>query len=101
MTQRMIPKNGATVTGWAGPPDQSAASARRYYTANAGGVVDVPDLDAQAIASFGFIAVGGSGATSARPTGAGPGYPFVDTTLNLVVVWNGAAWVNPVTGTNA
>ena len=105
-TIRMLPKNGVTVTGWAGPPEQSAAGSRRYYTAAAGSYADVTALDANVLGSQGFLQVGnGSGPTSLRPNLIGdpqaPGFQYLDTTLGLIVVWNGAGWVNPVTGATA
>jgi hypothetical protein len=66
--------------------------------------VDVPgDMtgDVAAILSSGFFVVGASGPTSARPNGVGGvghGYTYIDTTLNIVVVWDGANWRNPVDG---
>jgi hypothetical protein len=104
LTVRMIAKNGVTVTGWAGPPDN--AQSRRYYTASAGGTVDVPaGGDADAMPTFGLIAIGnGSGPTSSRPNGMGgvnPGYLYLDTTLGIFVAWTGAGWVNPITGASA
>lgn len=106
MTQtiRMLAVNARTTTGWAGPPDQSAAAGRRYYPAQAGGTIDPIDLDAVVLGSQGFFAVGnGSGPTASRPNNAGqnPGFLYVDTTLNLIVAWNGIGWVNPLTGASA
>jgi len=102
ITSRMLPLNGATQNGWAGPNDNVAS--RRYYTATAGGFIDAtgdPSVDASTLTSQGFVLVGASGPTSSRPTLAGylkPGFVYVDTTLSLVIVWDGAAWRNPVTG---
>ena len=106
MTVRMLPRNGVTATGWAGPGDPGGISSRRYYTAPAGGTVDVFATDANALGSQGMFAVGnGSGPTSARPNGVGGvniGFLYLDTTLNLFVVWNGqAGWINPITGAGA
>jgi hypothetical protein len=63
--------------------------------------VDVPgdaSGDAAAIASQGFVGIGTSGPTSARPTNVGPGSWHVDTTLGEAVVFDGKSWRNPVTG---
>lgn len=63
--------------------------------------IDVPGDatgDAAAIASGGFVNIGSSGPTSARPTNAKPGAWHVDTTLGEAVVFDGASWRNPVTG---
>lgn len=98
-TVRMLPVNG-NATGWAGSPSNVAA--RRSYTATPGQTIDATDEeDASTLTSQGFIVIGGSGTTAARPTTTGlikPGYFYVDTTLNLVIVWDGANWRNPVTG---
>jgi hypothetical protein len=111
LTTRMVPANGATggqVVAWCGPGDIGGIAARRYY--NAGGTfpafVDVagdPSCDASQLVSQNFVIVGASGPTSVRPTapGAGwlrPGLIFVDTSLNLVEVWDGFAWKNVLTG---
>ena len=105
-TVRMLPRNGQTVTGWAGPSDIGGINARRYYSAGAGGYVDAVDLDAGPLGSQGFLAVGnGSGPTTARPNlvdnASAPGFVYLDTTLSLIVVWDGANWRNPVTGATA
>jgi hypothetical protein len=103
-TIRMLPRGGGTVTAWIGPNDNVAG--RTYYTAAANGTVDVA-CDASAasnLASQGLIQFGdSSGATSTRPSyeNQRPGWVHVDTTLNLIVMWNGAGWVNPVTGAAA
>lgn len=95
----MLPINGGPATAWAGSPVN--ASARRNYAASSGSTIDALNGDASPLASQGFVAVGDeSGATTARPVNKylRPGYVFVDTTLSLVVVWDGTDWRNPVTG---
>jgi hypothetical protein len=57
----------------------------RAYSAAPGSVVDVIDADAQVLASNGWTKIAFSGPTS-------------DTTINALVVWDGATWRNPVTG---
>jgi hypothetical protein len=67
----------------------------------------VNDSDAHVLAANGWTKVAFSGPTSARPTvnaANGPYYVasrsmfFVDTTLNAVIVFDGATWRNPITG---
>jgi hypothetical protein len=105
ITTRMLPLNGAQQNGnigaGAGNPIQ------RSYSATAGGFIDAvgdPSVDASTLVSQGFILIGGSGTTAQRPNGAGflkPGFVYVDTTLSLVVIWDGAGWRNPVSGATA
>jgi hypothetical protein len=94
---RMLPVKGSA-TGWAGSP--SNAQGRRSYSASAGQFVDLPELDADAIKSSGFFAVGGVGPTLDRPNNRylTPGFLYVDTDLSLVIAWDGADWRNPITG---
>ncbi|MFZ3353130.1 MAG: hypothetical protein WA268_19945 [Xanthobacteraceae bacterium] len=94
------------MSAWSGSP--SAINSRTYYNATAGGYVDVFDVAVHNIASQGFIAFGNSsGAT--RPT-TSPGSPnsglplgwiHVDTTNDVIVVWDGANWRNPLSGAKA
>jgi hypothetical protein len=104
MSVRVFPINGAAVKALVPPPP---APTQRAYSATGGGFVDVPgdaNGDTAAILSSGFFAVGASGPTTARPNGVGavgPGYVFIDTTLSLVVIFDGLNWRNPVTGATA
>jgi hypothetical protein len=105
ITTRMLPLGGATVVGNIGAG--AGNPILRSYSATAGGFIDAlgdPSCDASVLVSQGFILVGGSGTTAARPNGTGfqkAGFVYVDTTLGLVVVWDGANWRNPVTGATA
>jgi hypothetical protein len=102
-TIRMLPINPtSTIKGWAGSNDNVAA--RRYYSAGSGAFIDAIDGDASVLGSQGFVAVGdASGTTAARPNNVylRPGFTYLDTTLALIVIWDGAAWRNPVTGATA
>ena len=80
----------------------------RAYSATPGSTVDAPDFDAGVLISNGWMAPGpiqGSGATSARPvtlpvgSKIPAGYTFLDTTLGYVVVYDGANWRSPSSGT--
>ncbi len=98
-TVRMLPPNGATISAWTGPADNPGA--RTYYEASAGTTIDAPDASVSALGSQGFIAVGnGSGPTSGRPASKylNPGYLYVDTTIGVIVAWDGTNWRNPVSG---
>ena len=101
-TVRMLPTK-ASSTGWCGPNDNVAG--RRYYTAVPGGFIDAIDVDATTLNSQGFAAIGdASGTTAQRPntTYLRPGFLYLDTTLALIVAWDGVAnWRNPVTGATA
>jgi hypothetical protein len=105
ITTRMLPLGGATVTGNIGAG--AGSPIQRSYSATAGGFIDAlgdPSADAATLASQDFIPIGGSGTTAQRPNGAGflkPGFVYVDTTLGLVVVWDGLNWRNPVTAATA
>jgi hypothetical protein len=87
------------------PPDP--APTLRAYSSTLGTALDVPGSmdtiasgDAAALINQGFVAIGMSGVTSARPPTGGlrPGFLYVDTTLSIVVVWDSANWRNVVTG---
>jgi hypothetical protein len=69
----------------------------RSYSVAAASTIDVPNMDAQICAANGWVMIGGSGATAARPSNPYVGQTYVDTTLGYVVVWEGAAWRNPAT----
>jgi hypothetical protein len=105
ITTRMLPLNGSQQSGCIGAG--AGTPIQRSYSASGGGFIDAvgdPGVDASTLVSQGFIAIGGSGTTAQRPNGAGflkPGFVYVDTTLSLVVVWDGANWRNPVTGATA
>ena len=72
----------------------------RTYSATAGGFLDVPDFDAAVMLANGWVrgAGGGSGATAARPVKPPVNTVFMDTSLSLLIVWDGKAWRNKITG---
>jgi hypothetical protein len=100
ITTRMLPRDGTPQTGTIG----SGQNTLRAYTATGGGFIDAlgdPSCDASTLVSQGFFLVGGSGTTAQRPNGTGflkAGFVYVDTTLGLVVVFDGMNYRNPVTG---
>jgi hypothetical protein len=102
---RMLPLSGATQIGNVGAG--AGSPIQRNYTATGGGYIDAlgdASGDASSLTSQGFIAVGGSGTTAQRPNGAGflkPGFLFVDTTIPKVVIWDGANWRDPTSGSIA
>jgi hypothetical protein len=106
---RMLPANGAggTVTGWAGPGDIGGIGSRRYYSASGGQTIDAlgspQDGDANVLVQSGFIPICASGSTSLRNSLTPGGWfktgaLFLDTTIGLIVVWDGLSWRNPVNG---
>jgi hypothetical protein len=75
---------------------------QRTYSATVGVAIDVPgDVagDAAVLASQGFVALGSSGTTAARPTtNLRPGIWHIDTTLGFAVFYDGTNWRNPISG---
>jgi len=77
----------------------------RSYSGAPGNAVDVLDFDAAELEANGWVFVAISGPTSARPTptldgtigpsNAGPGDKFFDTTLDTLIICDGAAWRSP------
>jgi hypothetical protein len=104
---RMLPANGSgsTVNGVCGSPNPNDL-ARRYYSATGGQTIDAtgyPDGDAAVLASQGFLPVCASGTTALRNSLTPgkhfkPGTLYLDTTIGLIVCWDGASWRNPVNG---
>lgn len=107
MSVRMVPAGGpgGQAQGVAGAP--VVGPGQRFYNVNAGSFTDVPgDMsgDAAVLSSQGFLPVALSGTTAQRPSSTGnihPGLLYLDTSLNLFVVWTGTVWVNPITGATA
>jgi hypothetical protein len=105
----MLPTSAGVAAGtaWAGAPGNVAA--RRYYAASPGSVVDVTLGDETTLDEQGFFQVGNaSGTTAQRPNFAANqtplsnvGFMYVDTTIPKVVVWDGANWRDPITGSTA
>jgi hypothetical protein len=84
---------------------QTMSANTRAYSANPGQVLDVPAAAAPVLLANGWSWGKPSGPTSSRPPtrlnepyNAYPGFEYVDTSLGLVIVWDGATWRNPVTG---
>jgi hypothetical protein len=80
----------------------------RTYSGAPGGVYDIQDGDAATLAANGWVRVAISGPTTARPSTsqaqAPGGYSaqqnalFFDTTLDELIVYDGATWRSPATG---
>lgn len=79
----------------------------RSYSCALGAAIDVPDFDAGQMLANGWLRPGpvqASGPTAQRPTRTQSGqtlpagYAFHDTTLGLVILWDGYLWRNPTTG---
>lgn len=110
ISTRMLPLAGASVTGNIGAG--AGNPVLRSYSASAGGFIDAvgdpTSGDASTLSSQGFILICQSGPTASRPnfatTTVGVGMRdvlFLDTTISKIVVWDGAAWRDPVTGATA
>jgi hypothetical protein len=72
-------------------------------------MLDLPDHQAEYLAANGWLKIGTVGSTASRPSssiangGAGvytaqANSHHVDTTLGVLVIFDGAAWRNPLTG---
>jgi hypothetical protein len=76
----------------------------RTYSGTPGSAIDVPDFDASQLEANGWIRIAPSGPTSARPAGTLPPYPatsetwFFDETISKLIVYDGATWRDPATG---
>ena len=110
ITTRMIPLAGQSVTGNIGAG--AGNPVLRSYSATAGGFIDaVGDPgsgDATVLASQGFLPICMSGPTTSRPNFATTtvgvlqrNVLYLDTTISKVIVWDGANWRDPVTGSTA
>lgn len=93
------PATTAAMARPGGQPPMSTGGAN--YAAAAGATVDVP---------FGnitnanlWVDLGPSGPTADRPAlnGSQAGQHYIDSDLGVVVAWNGAAWINVLTGAAA
>jgi hypothetical protein len=75
----------------------------RTYTTSGGTALNVPDFDAVIMKANGWTiaAGGGSGASTARPSNPSKNTKFADTTLGVVILWDGKNWRNPITGATA
>jgi hypothetical protein len=68
------------------------------------GAQDVPDHDAQVLIANGWInaasgsTTANSGSTSLRPVNPFKNQTFLDSTLGVVIIFNGKNWVNSITG---
>jgi hypothetical protein len=94
-TIRMIsPARGTQVLNTGTP------SPRIYDGRTAGVVVDVPINDSQYLGANGWINIGPSGPTSARPVDqlVGVRSAFLDTTIGQLIIFDGATWRSAVTG---
>jgi hypothetical protein len=82
-------------------------SGRVYPAVSPGTMIDVPDFDAAGLCGNGYTRIAISGPTSARPSTnpnttppyvAAPGVQFVDTTIGKLIVFDGAVWRDPISG---
>lgn len=86
------------------PWKQTQSVNGRAYVGAPGQVLDVPEHDAIHLNGNGWTRVEESGPSNTRPAGLAPnhaGVRFMDTTLGLLIVWDGATWRDPATGASA
>jgi len=88
----LAPANGATtiVSG-------------RTYTGTAGTIINAPDFDSGELESNGWLPVTGNaahatGTTAQRPARPKKGDKYADSTLGLVVLFDGQTWRHTLTG---
>jgi hypothetical protein len=99
---RMLPP--AIVAGQPVTSQQSMVVNGRTYAGTPGSAMDVPDMDGAVLAANGWIKVAASGTTAQRPTStsaplrAAPNERYFDTTLGKLIVFDGATWRDPATG---
>jgi hypothetical protein len=81
----------------------------RTITGTPGNVFDIASFDAASLGANGWLDLFDSGPTSARPvagiimnpgqtTTLSVGAVFLDTSINAIIAWDGAAWRNVLTG---
>ncbi len=98
-TVRLLPpvSAGSTASIYAGA-NPITVPGGRVYAAAVGAAIDVPAADAVILINNGWSAFcWGSGPTSARPApgiNLVPGTMWLDTTLNIAIMWDGATWRN-------
>lgn len=106
VTYRMLP---VVTPAGTNPSHLTTTVNGRSYTAVAGTTADVPDFDASELEANGWMKVSGplsvgSGTTANRPTTMPDGRAiparstYLDTTLEYIVVYDGATWRNPSSG---
>lgn len=83
------------------PPAGGNTSIRvngRTYSTPVGTPIPAPDFDLPVLEANGWIAVGLTGATAARPVTPPLKTTFMDTTVGAHIVWDGKTWRNSLTG---
>lgn len=84
--------------------EQTVVVNGRSYSGTPGSTFDILDFDAGELNANGWLDCGLSGPTSARPSAAdGPnalfvGLQYIDTDVDAVIAWDGAAWRAVLTG---
>jgi hypothetical protein len=70
----------------------------RTYTCALGATIDVPDFDAFVLGANGWIQVAPVGTTAQRTAKPGLGAIFHDTSVGKLIIFEGATWRDPATG---
>jgi hypothetical protein len=70
----------------------------RTYTCALGATLDVVDFDAYALGDAGWVQVATVGTTAQRPSKPGIQTWYHDTSLARLIIFEGATWRDPATG---
>ena len=89
-TYRMMPAGNGKIT--------TTTINGRTYSCPVGATLDVVDFDAWALADAGWIQVAPVGTTAQLPAKPGIQQFYHDTTLAKTIIFEGAAWRDPATG---
>jgi hypothetical protein len=76
---------------------QTLTVSGRTYKAAPGAILDVPDFDAPGLMANGWIEVATVGTTAQRPAKPNLAQKYMDTSLGLIVVFDGSKWRNSIT----
>jgi len=88
---RMFPPPGGALR-------RMTVEGRLYEVPEGENFLDVPIEDARVLAYNGWFDLGPVGPTEARPAAPLRGYMFTDTTVGLVMIFDGQAWRDFLTG---
>lgn len=70
----------------------------RAYNSPVGTPLVVPDFDITQLEANGWVNVGQTGTTAQRPAVPFFGQRYADSTLALMIFWDGRTWRNTLTG---
>jgi hypothetical protein len=92
-------RSAATLAGGRASRAETEVNGRSYIC-TAGAALAVPDFDAQALGANGWLltAKDGTGTTAQRPSAPLIDARYYDTDVGAILVYDGAAWLNAITG---